>query len=154
MDEKLRRLACAGERIAEARERAEHTQERLSLLMGASQDDVRSWEAGLSKPSIDQTVKLASVCGTTPGWLLGRDLIEEALREEAEHTYVCIHPHTNIRDLPLEDLESIREFIVHVKQRRESRAGDAAPPSLHPRLHAEHTSPGSRVPTRSPWRPA
>ena len=129
MEEKLRRLACAGERIAEARERAEHTQERLSILMGASQDDVRSWEESRSRPSLDQTVKLASVCGTTPGRLLGQDLIEEALREAAEHAYVCIHPHSSIHDLPLEDLDSIREFIVHVKQRRESRAGDAAPSS-------------------------
>ena len=142
MEEKLRRLACVGERIAEARERADYTQERLSVLMGASQDDVRSWEAGLSRPSIDQTVKPASVCSTTPDWLLGRDLIEEALREEAEHAYVCIHPHTSIHDLPVEDLDSIREFIAHVKQRRESRAGGAAPPSP--------PSPGHTLSTRPP----
>ena len=111
--------------------------------MGASQDDVRSWEESQSRPSLDQTVKLASILGTTPDWLLGRDLIEEALLDEAQRAYVRISPHRSIYDLPIEYLDSIREFIVHVKQRRESRAGGAAPPSLP---SPEHTPPGPRFP--------
>ena len=129
MEENLRRLACVGERITEVREKAERTQEQLSVLMGVSLHAVRSWEASRSRPSHDQIVRLASISGATPDWLLGQDIIEDALLEEAKHAYVCVSPHTRVHDLPIEDLDSIRGFIVHVRRRRDSRAGGAAPPS-------------------------
>ena len=41
--------------------------------------------ASLSRPSLDQVVELASRCGVTSDWLLGRQVIEKAMLEHVTH---------------------------------------------------------------------
>lgn len=57
----------------------------MSVLIGVGQDEIHSWEASRSRPSLDQTVRSAAFCGTPSDRLLGRNLVEEALLVEAKH---------------------------------------------------------------------
>ena len=52
----------------------------------------------------------------TADWLLGRDVVEAEVLEETSVSF-----RSEIKGLPLEDLESIREFIRFVKHRRKQR---------------------------------
>ena len=106
----------------------------MGELAGVDECEVRSWEETLSRPTLCQVKELAARCGTTPDWLLGRDLIEEAFLEAARHSYVCLGG-IPLEDLPLVDLEVIRQFLLEVWQRRRckrNQAGDAEAPGKVP----------------------
>ena len=89
------------------------TQASLAQLLGVSSHAVWSWEAGRIKPSHDHLVALAYRCDVTTDRLLGLDVVEAEVLEEADASF-----RQAIAGLPAEDLESIREFIAFVRERR------------------------------------
>ena len=113
-------LGNIGERLAQARQDAGFTRRQMGELAGVDECVVRSWEETRSRPSLCQVKELAARCGTTPDWLLGRDLIEKAFLEGARHSYVCLGG-IPLEDLPLVDLEGIRQFILEVWQRQRTK---------------------------------
>ena len=126
IDDIVCRLANIGERITEARKKAGFTHQQVGEFTSVTEDTVRSWEASLSRPSLVKVEELASRCDVTPDWLLGRDLIEEVFLEEAKHSYVCINGHgLAVDELPLVDLDSIREFILYAKRRQRTQGAKA-----------------------------
>ena len=68
-------LGNIGERIAQARRDVGFTRREMGELAGVDECEVRSWEETQSRPTLCQVKELAARCGTTPDWLLGRDLI-------------------------------------------------------------------------------
>ena len=119
-------LRNIGERIARAGEGAGFTRRQMGELAGVDEFAVRSWEQTSSRPSLSQVKELAAGCGTPPDWLLGRDLIDEVFLEQARHSYVCLGG-CALEDLPLEDLDVIRQFILwawrHPLRSRKAPAG-------------------------------
>ena len=115
------RTALRSDSIEEARKKVGLTRKQVSELVGVNEHTVWFWEAGRSKPTHEHLVDLASHCEVTTDWLLGRDVVEAEVLEETEVSF-----RAEIRGLPLEDLESIREFIRFVRQRRraKNRRGD------------------------------
>jgi len=99
-------LRSIGERIARAGREAGFTRRQMGEFAGVDELEMRSWEETLSRPSLLQMKELAARCGTTPDWLLGRDLIEALMVEQARHGYVCPG------GIPLEDLDAMRQFIL------------------------------------------
>ena len=65
------------------------------------------------KPAHDRLLELAYQCRVTTDWLLGRDLVEAEVLKETEASF-----RDSVAGLPLEDLESIQEFIRFVRERR------------------------------------
>ena len=65
------------------------------------------------KPTSERLVELAYQCQVTTDWLLGRDVVEAEVLKETEASF-----RDAIAGLPLEDLESIQEFIRFVRERR------------------------------------
>jgi len=57
----------------------------------------------------------------SPAWILGRDVLEAELLQEASVSF-----YDAIRGLPLEDVETIHNFINFVRQerRRRTEAGE------------------------------
>ena len=102
-----------GDRIREARSKAGLTQAGVAQLLGVSSHAVWSWEAGRMKPSHEHLVELAYRCEVTTDWLLGRDVVEAEVLEETDASF-----RQAVTGLPVEDLESIREFIRFVRERR------------------------------------
>ena len=102
-----------GARISEARTKAGFTQRQLSELLGVSAHTVWCWEAGRMKPAHERLAELAYQCGVTADWLLGRDVVEAEVLKETEASF-----RDAVAGLPLEDLESIQEFIRFVRERR------------------------------------
>ena len=105
-----------GDRIREARLKAGLTQRRLSELLGVSAHAVWSWEAGKMKPTPEHLLELAYQCETSTDWLLGRDMVEAEILKEADVSF-----RNAIEGLPMEDLESIMEFIHFVRDQRRKR---------------------------------
>ena len=109
-----------GARIKEARVRVGLTQRRLSEMVGVSPHAVWSWEAGKMKPTPEHLLELAYRCETSTDWLLGRDVVEAEILKEADVSF-----RNAIEGLPMEDLESIMEFIHFVRgQRRRKEQED------------------------------
>ena len=106
-------LSNIGERIAEARERAGLTRRQVGQLAGVDQYRMRSWEETLTRPTVGQLEQIAEGCGVTADWLVGRDLIEESLEEQALDSFVCLAGRSLDR-LRLVDLEKMREAVVGV----------------------------------------
>ena len=102
-----------GARIKQARVKSGLTQAGLAGLLGVTPHTVWYWEAGRSKPAHERLVNLAACCDVTTDWLLGRDIVEAEVLDEADVSF-----RDAIAGLPLEDLESIREFIRFVRHRR------------------------------------
>ena len=102
-----------GTRVKEARVRAGLTQRQLSEMVGVSPHAVWSWEAGKMKPTPEHLLELAYRCETSTDWLLGRDVVEAEILKEADVSF-----RNAIEGLPLEDLESIMEFIRFVREQR------------------------------------
>ncbi len=102
-----------GARIREARTEAKLTQAELAVFLGVTPHTVWYWEAGRSKPNHEHLVSLAARCHVSTDWLLGRDIVEAEVLKEAEVSF-----RDALAGLPLEDLESIQEFIRFVRQRR------------------------------------
>ena len=102
-----------GARIRDARTKAGLTQRRLSELLGVSPQTVWYWESGRMRPAHERLVELAFQCGVTTDRLLGRDVVEAEVLKETEASF-----RDAVAGLPLEDLESIQEFIRFVRERR------------------------------------
>ncbi len=110
------RWKSIGARIKEARLKAGLTQKRVSELAGVSPHAVWSWEAGKMKPTPEHLLELAYQCETSTDWLLGRDVVEAEILKEADVSF-----RNAIEGLPMEDLESIMEFIRFVRGQRRRR---------------------------------
>ena len=108
-------LMNIGERIAQAREKAGLPERDLGTFTGVTEDEVRRWEASETRPQLWQVLEVAARCEVTPDWLLGRNLIEEALVEASKRSYVCLGPGTNPFEIPLEDLDVVRDFICEIQ---------------------------------------
>ena len=108
-----------GARIKEARLRAGLTQRRMSKLVGVSPHAVWSWESGKMKPTPEHLLELAYQCETSTDWLLGRDVVEAEILKEADVSF-----RNAIEGLPMEDLESIMEFIRFVRDQRRRKEKD------------------------------
>ena len=109
-------MANIGERITEAREQAGVTVRDLCMFTGVTEDTVHSWEASESRPVLWQLLEVAARCEVTADWLVGRDLIEEFLLTYDGDIWLC--PPVRLEDLPLEDLDLIREFLCSTKGRK------------------------------------
>ena len=145
-EEMERELRNIGGRLARAGREAGFTHREMGEMAGVDECEVRSWEETLSRPSLPQLKELAARCGTTPDWLLGRDLIEEVFLEQARHSYVCLGG-IPLEDLPLEDLDSIRQFILWVGQqphRESNQTGDTQAPGEIPAGREVGTAPRQR----------
>ena len=105
-----------GSRIREARTRVGLTQKQMAELIGVSSHAVWCWESGKMKPSHENLLELAYRCEVSTDWLLGRDVLEAELLKEADVSF-----RNAISGLPIEDVESIQEFIRFVRERRRRR---------------------------------
>ena len=110
-----------GERIKEARNKLGLTQAQLANQVGVSSQTVWSWEAGRVKPNHEHLEELAFRCQVSTSWLLGRDVVEAELLKEASVSF-----HDAVEGLPVEDIETIQNFINFVRQerRRRTEAGE------------------------------
>ena len=110
-----------GERIREARLKLGLTQAQLARQVGVSSQTVWAWEAGRAKPTREHLEELAFRCQVSTAWILGRDVLEAELLREASVSF-----HDAIDGLPLEDIETIQNFISFVRQerRRKTEAGE------------------------------
>ena len=105
-----------GNRIREARIKLGLTQAQLGRQVGVSSQTVWSWEAGRVKPKHEHLEELAFRLEVSPAWILGRDVLEAELLKEASVSF-----YDAIRGLPLEDVETIHNFINFVRQERRRR---------------------------------
>ena len=105
-----------GSRIKEARTRVGLTQKQMAELIGVSSHAVWCWESGKMKPSHENLLELANRCEVSTDWILGRDVLEAELLKEADVSF-----RNAISGLPIEDVESIQEFIRFVRERRRRR---------------------------------
>ena len=105
-----------GSRIKEARTKVGLTQKQVAQFAGVSPHAVWCWEAGKMKPSHEHLLELAYRCEVSTDWILGRDVVEAELLKEADVSF-----RNAISGLPMEDLDSIMEFIRFVRERRRRR---------------------------------
>ena len=110
-----------GDRIKEARNKLGLTQAQLAHQVGVSSQTVWSWEAGRVKPTYEHLEELAFRCEVSTAWILGRDVLEAELLKEASVSF-----HDAVEGLPLEDIETIQNFINFIRQerRRRTEAGE------------------------------
>lgn len=106
----------SGARIREARTRAGLTQKEVSDLLGVTPHAVWCWEAGKTKPSGEHLVEIASRCQVSTDWLLGREVVEAEILDEADASF-----RNSVAGLPLEDLQEIQRFIDYVREQRRRR---------------------------------
>ena len=102
-----------GARIRDVRNRAGMTQKDLSALLAVSHHAVWCWEAGKMQPTPEHLTELAQALSVSTDWLLGRDEVLEGLLNEAEVSF-----RQAVAELPPEDVETIRDFIHYVRDRR------------------------------------
>ena len=107
------RWEAIGARIREARLKVGLTQRQVSEALGVSSHAVWSWEAGKMKPTPEHLLELAYQCETSTDWLLGRDVVETEILKEADVSF-----RNAIEGLPMEDIESIMNFIRFVREQR------------------------------------
>ncbi len=105
-----------GARIREARKQVGLTQQRLGELVGVRSHTVWCWEAGRMKPNHENLVELSFHCATSVAEIEGRDVVEAELLKETE-----LYFRDAVSGLPLEDVESIRNYIRFVKAERRRR---------------------------------
>ena len=110
-----------GDRIHEARTKLGLTQKELAGQVGVTSQTVWSWEAGRVKPKHEHLEELAYRCQVSTAWILGRDVLEAELLKEASVSF-----YDSVEGLPLEDIETIQNFINFVRQerRRRTEAGE------------------------------
>ena len=110
-----------GDRIREARTKLGLTQKELAGQLGVTSQTVWSWEAGRVKPTHEHLEELAFRCQVSTAWILGRDVLEAELLKEASVSF-----YDAVEGLPLEDIETIQNFINFVRQerRRRTEAGE------------------------------
>lgn len=112
-EERDQRREDVASRIREARAKAGLTQAEVARLLGVSAHTVWSWEGGRVRPNQEHLVELARHCGVSTDWLLGRDVIEAEVLKEMNVSF-----RQAVAGLPIEDIESIWEFIQFVRERR------------------------------------
>ena len=97
------------------------TQAQLARQVEVSSQTVWAWEAGRVKPKHEQLEELAFRCQVSAAWLLGRDVLEAELLQQANVSF-----YDAVEGLPLEDIETIQNFIRFVRQewRRRTEAGE------------------------------
>lgn len=105
-----------GARIREARKEAGLTQKRLGELVGVDPHTVWYWEAGRTKPNHANLAEVAFHTQASVAELEGRAVVEAELRKEAELSF-----RDAVAGLPLEDVESIQNYIRFVKAERRRR---------------------------------
>ena len=73
------------------------------------------------KPTHEHLEELAFRCQVSTAWILGRDVLEAELLKEASVSF-----YDAVEGLPLEDIETIQNFISFVRQerRRRTEAGE------------------------------
>ena len=110
-----------GDRIKEARNKLGLTQAQLAHQVGVTSQTVWSWEVGRVKPTYEHLEELAFRCEVSTAWVLGRDVLEAELLKEASASF-----HDAVEGLPLEDIETIQNFINFIRQerRRRTEAGE------------------------------
>ncbi len=108
-----------GARIKDARLKAGLTQRQVAELVGVSDHAVWSWEAGKMKPTPEHLLELAYRCETSTDWLLGRNVVEAEILREADVSF-----RNAIGGLPMEDLETIMNFIRFVREQRRRKERD------------------------------
>ena len=110
-----------GDRIKEARNKLGLTQAQLARQVGVNSQTVWAWEAGRVKPTHEHLEELAFRCQVSTAWILGRDVLEAELLKEASVSF-----YDTVEGLPLEDIETIQNFISFVRQerRRRTEAGE------------------------------
>ena len=110
-----------GDRIREARDKLGLTQVQLAKQVGVSSQTVWVWESGRVKPTHEHLEELAFRCQVSAAWLLGRDVLDAELLQEASVSF-----YDAVEGLPLEDVETIQNFIRFVRQerRRRTEAGE------------------------------
>jgi len=128
-EEVARGLSSIGERMACVRRDFGFTRRKMGEVARVDECVVRAWQEILSRPTLCQVKELAARCGTTPEWLMGRDLIERLLPEEIRHWYAC-QVDTPQAVLPLEGLDNIREFILWVFQQHHKERTRTGGPGL------------------------
>ncbi len=110
------RWTALGSRIREARAQAGLTQKRLGVLAGVSTHTVWCWEAGRAKPTHEHLVELAFHLETSVAELEGRDVVEAELLKETE-----VYFRDAVDGLPMEDVQSIQNYIRFVRAERRKR---------------------------------
>ena len=105
-----------GDRIREARTKLGLTQAQLAKQVGVSSQTVWSWEAGRAKPTHEHLEELAFRCEVGTAWILGRDVVEAEMLKEASISF-----YDAVEGLPIEDVETIQNFIRFVRQERRRR---------------------------------
>lgn len=105
-----------GARLRDVRKRSGMTQKGLSSVLAVSQHAVWCWESGRMQPTHEHLAALAQVFGVSTDWLLGKDEAMAELLNEAEVSF-----RRAVAELPAEDVETIRDFIQFVRNRRRGR---------------------------------
>ena len=90
------------DRIKRLREQYGITQSELSKQLGITRSSVNAWEMGISTPSTQYIVELASIFDVSTDFLLG-----------VENT-VSI----NVSGLSDKDIELINSIVIHLKNRK------------------------------------
>lgn len=90
------------DRIKRLREQYGITQSELAKQLGITRSSVNAWEMGISTPSTQYIVELASIFDVSTDFLLG-----------VENT-VSI----NVSGLSDKDIELINSIVIHLKNRR------------------------------------
>ena len=85
----------------------------LSAILAVSHHAVWCWEAGKMQPTPEHLTELAQALGVSTDWLLGRNEAMEELLSEAELSF-----RQAVAGLPAENVETNREFIQFVRDRR------------------------------------
>ena len=105
-----------GDRIREARTKLGLTQVQLARQVGVSSQTVWSWEAGRGEAEARAPRGTGLPLRGEHGLALGPDVLEADLLREAHVSF-----HDAIAGLPLEDIESIHNFVRFVRQERRRR---------------------------------
>ena len=128
------RWKAFGARIRGARIRAGLTQKELAELVGVRPHTAWCWEAGRMRPQHQNLVEIAYHTRTSPEELEGRDALEAELLREAELSF-----RDAVNGLPLEDIESIRNYIRFIRSERRRRRRAEGTKRARPRPQLERS---------------
>ena len=90
---------AVGKRIAQARTKAEHTQETLAKMMGVSGALVAQYETGVTGLTTKRVDQLVGLLGITMSWLLTGDEPDQMIKAHTEAEKKAL---ATIREVPAE----------------------------------------------------
>lgn len=90
---------AVGKRIAEARTKAEHTQETLARTMGVSSALVAQYETGVTGLTTKRVDQLVGLLGITMSWLLTGDEPDQMIKAHTDAERKAL---AAIREVPAE----------------------------------------------------